>query len=212
MLLGEKIRNARVEAGLTQEEFAEMIMVSRAAVAKWEGGRGLPDVANLKVIADALGVTVDYLLDKDNPIDLSIIKKPIDLAKYGLNAKLGVRKKIKIKEQIIRDEYADDEIIMLTVTKFIPNSSEKFMDNFIGCITTLFGGIPLFDTFAFGKAVESIGSEQYYLVNKKEKQFFVLITDEYIISRMMRVKFTDKKMCVGDKEFTQVGKLREVKS
>ena len=51
MLLGEKIRNARVEAGLTQEELAEMIMVSRAAIAKWEGGRGLPDVANLKVIA-----------------------------------------------------------------------------------------------------------------------------------------------------------------
>ena len=82
------------------------------------------------------------------------------------------------------------------------------MDNFIGFITTLFGDIPLFDTFAFGKAVESIGSEQYYLVNKKEKQFFVLITDEHIISRMMRVKFTDKKMCVGDKEFMQVGKLR----
>ena len=212
MLLGEKIRNARVEAGLTQEELAEMIMVSRAAVAKWEGDRGLPDVANLKVIADALGVTVDYLLDKDNAIDLSIIKKPIDLAKYGLNAKLGIHKKIKMKEQIIRDEYADAEIIMLTVTKFIPNSSEKNMDNFIGGISTLFGGLPLFDTFAFGKAVESIGSEQYYLVNKKEKQFFVLITDEYIISRMMRVKFTDKKMCVGDKEFTQVGKLREVKS
>ena len=38
MLLGEKIRNARVEAGLTQEELAEMIMVSRAVVAKWEGG------------------------------------------------------------------------------------------------------------------------------------------------------------------------------
>ena len=38
MLLGEKIRNARVEAGSTQEELAEMIMVSRAAVAKWEGG------------------------------------------------------------------------------------------------------------------------------------------------------------------------------
>ncbi|MDK7130065.1 helix-turn-helix transcriptional regulator, partial [Streptococcus agalactiae] len=37
MLLGEKIRNARVEAGLTQVELAEMIMVSRAAVAKWEG-------------------------------------------------------------------------------------------------------------------------------------------------------------------------------
>lgn len=38
MLLGEKIRNARVEAGLTQEELAEMIMVSRPAVAKWEVG------------------------------------------------------------------------------------------------------------------------------------------------------------------------------
>ena len=49
-------------------------------------------------------------------------------------------------------------------------------------------------------------------MNKKEKQFFVLITDEYIISRMMQVKFTDKKMRIGDKEFTQVGKLRDNKN
>ena len=49
--LGEKIRKARLEAGLTQEELSELLMVSRAAVAKWETNRGLPDIENLKFIA-----------------------------------------------------------------------------------------------------------------------------------------------------------------
>ncbi|EIK87709.1 helix-turn-helix domain-containing protein [Bifidobacteriaceae bacterium NR044] len=206
--LGEKIRKARLEAGLTQEELSELLMVSRAAVAKWETNRGLPDIENLKFIASALSVSVDYLLDENNSVDFSITKKPINLNKYGFDGRLSGFKKLKIKEQIVLDEYHDSEINMLTVVKTYNSSSEKMVDNFVGWFSTLLGGLPLFGIYDFSKAVSTLGADQYYLVDKKDKQYFVLITDEYIISRIMGVAFNSKKFRIGDKEFMKVGLLR----
>lgn len=206
--LGEKIKKARLEAGLTQEELSELLMVSRAAVAKWETNRGLPDIDNLKFIASALSVSVDYLLDENNSVDFSITKKPINLNKYGFDGRLSGFKKSKIKEQIVLDEYPDSEINMLTVVKTYNSSSEKMVDNFVGWFSTLLGGLPLFGIYDFSKAVSTLGAYQYYLVDKKDKQYFVLITDEYIISRIMGVAFNSKKFRIGDKEFMKVGKLR----
>ena len=206
--LGEKIKKARLEAGLTQEELSELLMVSRAAVAKWETNRGLPDIENLKFIASALSVSVDYLLDENNSVDFSITKKPINLNKYGFDGRLSSFKKLKIKEQIVLDEYPESEINMLTVVKTYNSSSEKMVDNFVGWFSTLLGGLPLFGIYDFSKAVATLVADQYYLVDKKDKQYFVLITDEYIISRIMGVAFNSKKFRIGDKEFMKVGKLR----
>ena len=50
MTFGEKIKQARIDLGLTQEELSEILCVSRSVIAKWEGNRGLPDVSNVKVI------------------------------------------------------------------------------------------------------------------------------------------------------------------
>lgn len=165
--LGEKIKKARLEAGLTQEELSELLMVSRAAVAKWETNRGLPDIENLKFIASALSVSVDYLLDENNSVDFSITKKPINLNKYGFDGRLSGFKKSKVKEQIVLDEYPDSEINMLTVVKTYNSSSEKMVDNFVGWFSTLLGGLPLFGIYDFSKAVSTLGADQYYLVDKK---------------------------------------------
>ncbi len=68
MKLHEKIFNQRRLKGLSQEELAEKIGVSRQAVSKWETGEALPEITKLKALADIFGVTTDYLLDdsKDN--------------------------------------------------------------------------------------------------------------------------------------------------
>ena len=71
MTFGEKLKEARKEAGLSQEQFAEKMSVSRSAVAKWEADRGMPDVNNLKVMAQLLGVSVDYLLDEDEKLSFN---------------------------------------------------------------------------------------------------------------------------------------------
>ena len=48
MTIGEKIKEARIGIGLSQEELAEKLNVSRSAIAKWEADKGVPDIENLK--------------------------------------------------------------------------------------------------------------------------------------------------------------------
>ena len=54
MTLGEKIKEARKNTGLSQEQLAEKLAVSRSAIAKWESDKGLPDIDNtLGFLTDA---------------------------------------------------------------------------------------------------------------------------------------------------------------
>lgn len=63
MTLSEKLQNLRKAAGLSQEQLAERLNVTRQAVSKWETGEGKPDIDNLLPLARLLNTTVDYLLD-----------------------------------------------------------------------------------------------------------------------------------------------------
>ena len=66
MIFSEKLQLLRKNKGLTQEELAEKIGVSRQAVAKWEAGQVYPDIFNLIQISDLMNVSVDYLVkDQD---------------------------------------------------------------------------------------------------------------------------------------------------
>lgn len=62
MIFSEKLQLIRKNKGLTQEELAERLSVSRQAVAKWESGQGYPEIANLIQISNLFNVTVDYLV------------------------------------------------------------------------------------------------------------------------------------------------------
>lgn len=62
MEFNEKLQELRKKKGLTQEELAEALYVSRAAVSKWESGRGYPNIDSLKEISRFFSVTIDDLL------------------------------------------------------------------------------------------------------------------------------------------------------
>ena len=62
MTLGERIRQHRQRAKLTQEKLAELVGVSRQAVAKWESGQSAPSTENLFKLAQIFDTTVDLLL------------------------------------------------------------------------------------------------------------------------------------------------------
>ena len=68
MEFNEKLRELRGRAGLTQEELAERLYVSRTAISKWESGRGYPNIESLKAIAKFFSVTLDELLSADEAI------------------------------------------------------------------------------------------------------------------------------------------------
>ena len=66
MTLGEKLKNYRLAAGLTQDELADRLYVTRAAVSKWERDEGYPGIDSLKFIAKQLGCTLDELVSEDD--------------------------------------------------------------------------------------------------------------------------------------------------
>ena len=72
MIFSEKLQILRKNKGLTQEELAEKLGVSRQAVAKWESGQVYPDIYNLIQISNMMNVSVDYLVkDQTCAVDIS---------------------------------------------------------------------------------------------------------------------------------------------
>lgn len=67
----EKLQELRKNRGLTQEELAEALYVSRTAISKWESGRGYPSIDSLKAISKFFSVTIDDLLSGEKLISLA---------------------------------------------------------------------------------------------------------------------------------------------
>jgi len=70
MEFNEKLQELRKQGGLTQEELASKLYVSRAAISKWESGRGYPNIDSLKAIAALFSVTLDELLSSDEALKI----------------------------------------------------------------------------------------------------------------------------------------------
>ena len=61
----ERIQELRKGKGLTQEELAQALYVSRTAVSKWESGRGYPNIDSLKALSKFYSVSIDELLSSE---------------------------------------------------------------------------------------------------------------------------------------------------
>lgn len=185
MTLGEKIKEARKQCGLSQEQLAEKMAVSRSAVAKWEANNGLPDVDNLKTLASLLSVSIDYLLDNGEPIDSGVIREPYNLSDYGKGSKK------KKKDRVIREKYPDAEIHTL-IGKAKLTKGEKVIDNVLGFFTDAPFGIPdLINSF---KNMD----KEFYIVLEGDKQYFVTVTDEFIESRRLIKHIVADKFEIGN--------------
>lgn len=188
MTLGEKIKEARKQCGLSQEQLAEKMAVSRSAVAKWEANNGLPDVDNLKALAQLLNVSIDYLLDDGEVIDEVVMREPYNLSDYGN----GIKK--KKKDRVIREKFPDAEIHTL-LGKLKLTKSEKVIDNLLGFFTDApFGTPDLINSF---KNMD----KEFYLVEKDGKQFLVTITDEFVETRQLAKRITAEKFEIGNWKF-----------
>lgn len=188
MTLGEKIKEARKQCGLSQEQLAEKMAVSRSAVAKWEANNGLPDVDNLKALAQLLNVSVDYLLDDGEVIDEVVMREPYNLSDYGN----GIKK--KKKDRVIREKFPDAEIHTL-LGKLKLTKSEKVIGNLLGFFTDAPFGTPnLINSF---KNMD----KEFYLVEKDGKQFLVTITDEFVETRQLAKRITAEKFEIGNWQF-----------
>ncbi|MDY4818558.1 MAG: helix-turn-helix transcriptional regulator [Lachnospiraceae bacterium] len=71
MEFNEKLQALRKSRGLTQEELAEALFVSRTAISKWESGRGYPSIDSLKEISKYFSVTIDELMTGEKLISIA---------------------------------------------------------------------------------------------------------------------------------------------
>lgn len=199
MTLGEKIKKARIESGLTQEQLSGKMMVSRQAITKWEADKGIPDVSNLKLLAQLLNVSVDYLLDDGIEIDINVIRETIDISKYG---KALIKK--KLTDKLMLEKYPSAEVRTLLPQKK-RDKVDKGSDLFILLFTPFVGFSDLLNS------IRLLGTE-YYIVNEGDMQFLVSVNykEGYMESRRM-VEFrntrTGDKFSVGDLIFTDCGVL-----
>lgn len=201
MTLGEKLKSARKSAGLTQEQLSEKLLVSRQAITKWETDKGMPDIENLKQLSKLLNVSIDYLLDSGDTIDLSVMREEINLDDYTYTRKLFKGRwseKAGKKDMIVTEKYPNAEIHGL-LGKQILTKGEKIMDNAIGFLTDAPFGMP--------EVLNGIKNtdKEFYLVNQSNKQFFVIVTDEFIESKQLAEKITDKKFSIGNFSFVDCG-------
>ena len=65
MEIGKQIKKYRTELGLSQEEFADKIFVTRQSVSNWENDKNYPDINSLVLMAEIFGVSLDSLVKGD---------------------------------------------------------------------------------------------------------------------------------------------------
>ena len=81
MDFGGKMQELRKNRGMTQEELAEALFVSRTAISKWESGRGYPSIDSLKEISSFFSVTIDDLLTGEKILSIAEREKKESLKK-----------------------------------------------------------------------------------------------------------------------------------
>lgn len=81
MTLGQKLKVLLKDNGMTQEDLAERLDVSRQAVGKWVNDKGIPEVGKLVQISNLFGVSLDYLLKED--CEEKIVSEGRDISNSG---------------------------------------------------------------------------------------------------------------------------------
>ena len=79
MTFAEKLKSIRKQAGMSQEQLAEKLSVSRQAVTKWETDAGIPDIENIMAISALFDISIDELLSNERGA-----KKPTDYLYEGI--------------------------------------------------------------------------------------------------------------------------------
>ena len=189
MTFGEKLKNARKNAGLSQEQLAEKLCVSRAAVAKWETDKGLPDIMNLKAISKLLDVSIDTLLNDGEQTDLTSIKEAIDLNSLELYGRARCKHDVAVLNRFPQAEHIHQLSLIHQLNKI------EWWADFLTCgLYTMIWGISHWKTW----------TGHYYLVDQGNRQFFVEVNDEFIIANSLPKPINKNKFYISDRQYIRI--------
>lgn len=183
MTLGQRIAAARTKAGLTQVELANKLSVSRQAITKWENDRGIPDIENLKALATLFGVSLDYLLATSGEFSPKVWTEPIDITRYTKSGSQRSR-----FDAAVRSKYPEAEIIYPLVRRRKLTVWESIVDFVV-------------QPGVLGVADSLKDRSAYYVVNLGDRDLLVNVTKEFIESKDLVNRFTERKKVIGENRF-----------
>lgn len=96
MALPEKLYTLRKKSGLSQEQLAEALNVSRQAISKWEGGSAMPESDKLLALSNYFGVSLDYLLKDGAPNAALIVYGVLSILVPSVPAQISGSSMIRI--------------------------------------------------------------------------------------------------------------------
>ena len=188
MTLGQKLKEIRNRFGLSQEQLADIINVSRQAITKWENDNGLPDISNLQELSKVFGITIDYLLDDKNSLPALSMRKELDKEKY--------KNKLTMYSNILKEYYPEPyEIYILSRTpnlNFVETLIDTFIAPEIGPVST---------------ANELSDLSPYYLVKKNNLKLLVNIKNYVLEVIELPNDTNEKKFTYGKNKFINCGKF-----
>lgn len=189
MTLGEKLKDARKNAGLSQEQLAQKLCVSRGAVAKWETDKGYPDIINLKAISKLLDVSIDSLVDDGQELDLLCTKEPIDLNRFTPSGRGRCK-----QDMAVRHRFPNADSITQVALIHQLNKIERWADFLTCSLYTLIWGMSHWKTW----------TGHYYLVDQGNRQFFVEVTEDFLAATSVAVPIRKNKFYIGDRQYLRI--------
>lgn len=96
MALPEKLYTLRKKSGLSQEQLAEALNVSRQAISKWEGGSAMPESDKLLALSNYFGISLDYLLKDGAPNAALIVYGVLSILVPSVPAQISGSSMIRI--------------------------------------------------------------------------------------------------------------------
>lgn len=179
MTLGQKLKEIRKKFGLSQEQLADILNVSRQAITKWETDRGTPDISNLQELSKMFGITVDYLLNTENQLPALSMRKALDRDKY--------KNKIFSYPAILQEYFAPPRRKKMTKLERVLDFCAWGIHEDIDCLSDL---------------------SPYFFVKKENVKLLVNIKDWVLEVTEQPSDINEKRFSCGGNTFINCGKLQ----
>ena len=192
MTIGEKIRQARKHCRLSQEQLAELMCISRSAIAKWETDKGLPDIENIRILSNILHISTDWLLNPQQDGGHLIYRYSVDLSRYGKGCS-----RLR-KDRCVRGKFQNAQITALISRKdVIPGDAGTKEDALVRR--------NVHNCFLSNGSMDS--SASYYLVTEVDRQFLVAIAESYIEYRILQSQINDAEFILDGMRFVRFSEI-----
>lgn len=189
MTFGEKLKTVRKNAGFTQDDLAQKLCVSRAAVAKWEAGNGLPDIMNLKAISKLLDVSIDYLVDDGIEMDFRVTREPVDKESLEITGRCRLWQDAAVVQRFPNATRINQLSLIHQLNKI------EWWADFLTCgLYTMIWGLSHWKTW----------TGYYCLVEQGNRQFFVCVDEEFLTATALPNKIEKNKFYIGDRQYIRI--------